>query len=847
MRGLKGFLIVAVIVAGPWAGTVARAQSCRVQTIGGAGSTVSMVSGLPVAGTLLSSTGALDGSYFQVGVAGGASAAAGPAVLTMFSTDDETGLATNGPVYYGAVFVNPTDAAVSVTRFDFVATVAVFSTGPTGVQPTTGWTRQSTTDLRWTGTINVAAHSAQQFIVSDVPPTATSLTTTVTAQATTGSGTFSAPGFTITMEGSEDTAPYSSNAVVGFDTAGGGTYATQTVGPTVAAPGTATTFSIRVRETSGQRAQSSIDQPLTLTMTIPAGWTNVALVTATSPWSSATAAIVQPTAVAPGSFSIQTNATITDGTSTAANSLRVSATSPAGTYGTTLFPFTFTLAGQSVGQTTGNWTGHAPIASQNQSIVPVTGNSANHVIDARLTSVALPGPVRQIDFRTDFNVTYGASGDQVKVNLWNVGTSAWDTIATVTPSTLNSTVTRSFTTDFEPYVDATGHMIVQFYSTGSGSRVLGIDLLQWTVTLGYSVNNATGNDNWGAGVTSHPGERGHPYASIVKAASMMGSSGAAYVDVGNSQTIPYAANITLAGAAKAGTAGCPSLFQGLANGTTLPLVQGTNPASDVGFEIGGSGSGAGANYVTVDSFQIANAQVGLYSDPGATGIVFSNNVIGVPSGGYGIVLDTSVNASVLNNRSDGANNSTFYGIYDYSGTNALLDGNRIRRHKGSPGIFSYASTSLVIQRNVVQGSYIGIHLSHPTNAARVYNNTVDTNDYLGLFAESPAAAITSRNNILTNNGVGWGADSQASANLVGSDYEDVWNNKANYAFHGTVASGAHSISAAPNFVQTSDPTLSTYFKLNAGSAAICTGTNLGLSGYPACTNSNYDIGAVVSH
>jgi parallel beta-helix repeat protein len=297
------------------------------------------------------------------------------------------------------------------------------------------------------------------------------------------------------------------------------------------------------------------------------------------------------------------------------------------------------------------------------------------------------------------------------------------------------------------------------------------------------------------------------------------------------------------GSAKSGISACKTLIQGVANvSSQLPLVRGTVPATDSGFEVGGA-TGNIANHVQVDGFDIRNTQVALYSDPGTTGTVFSNSVITVPTNGYGVILDTSTSASALNNRTDGQNLGTFFGVWDYNGTNNIVDGNKCRRHKGSAGIFASGSSGLVIQRNIVEGSYMGVWMSHPNGGFTLYNNTVDSNDYLAVYAEGPTAAVTSRNNILTNNGVGWAADSPASAALVSSDYEDVWNNKANYVFHGTVATGAHSISASPNFVQTADPTLATYYKLNPGSPCIATGVNVGLPFGPPAP----DMGAVVSH
>jgi parallel beta-helix repeat protein len=119
----------------------------------------------------------------------------------------------------------------------------------------------------------------------------------------------------------------------------------------------------------------------------------------------------------------------------------------------------------------------------------------------------------------------------------------------------------------------------------------------------------------------------------------------------------------------------------------------------------------------------------------------------------------------------------------------------------------------------------------------LYNNTVDGNSYLGIYAESPGGTVTSRNNIVTRNGVGWAWNGTGT---VSSNYDDVFGNTSNYSYHGTVAAGSNNLSANPVFVQTTDPTLPTYYELSAGTPCIGAGTDVGL----AYSGSAPDIGAV---
>src|SRR5205085_10087286 len=155
-------------------------------------------------------------------------------------------------------------------------------------------------------------------------------------------------------------------------------------------------------------------------------------------------------------------------------------------------------------------------------------------------------------------------------------------------------VSRTFTTDFVPYLDGSNRMKIQLLSTGTTGRTLRIDQIKWTMTLGYTVNSSTGND-------SNTGDVARPFSTLTKGNASVGPGGAVYVEVGTSQTgAAYASNIFVT---KNGINGCPTLFQGVASGGLSPRIRGItatdasgNPV-DYGFDIA-------ANYVQADGFQI---------------------------------------------------------------------------------------------------------------------------------------------------------------------------------------------------------------------------------------------------
>ena len=515
-------------------------------------------------------------------------------------------------------------------------------------------------------------------------------------------------------------------------------------------------------------------------------------------------------------------------TSTPANSFLFTSTPPSGTSAnlTGLYPFTMSLNGF-----TRDTASAGSVLSVNQGVVQVINPVNVEFLSPSLTA----GSIRQIDLSTSVNIFngLGTNAESVRLDVYNFSSATWENGTPVNPGPVNALLTRAFGASYPDYLNGTGQMRLRYVTSSSAWQRLRIDQLQWVKALGFTVSNSRGAD-------TNPGDVARPFATIARGLTALGAQGGVFVEVGNSRIgTPYAANNLVTGAARSGIATCKTLVQGIPSSGQPPLIRGINPASDFGFEVGGA-PGNLANHVQVDGIEIQNSQIGLASDPGVTGTVFSNNVIATPVGGYGVILDTNISAEVLNNRTDGENNGTFWGITDWSGTNTLIDGNRCRRHKRAEAIYSYGSSGLVIRRNIAAENYIGVSVVNPAGGFTLYNNTLDSNDYLGVYAENPTAAVTSRNNIITNNGIGWATDSQASANRVSSNYDNVFNNQSNYVFHGTVAAGANSISAAPGFVQTTDPSLGTYYRLAPGSPCLNTGVAVGL---PFCGPAP-DLGAV---
>jgi uncharacterized repeat protein (TIGR01451 family) len=458
-----------------------------------------------------------------------------------------------------------------------------------------------------------------------------------------------------------------------------------------------------------------------------------------------------------------------------------------------------TTADLSIGNTAG--AARAFTCSTITYTIVVTNNGPNAVTGATVTDT-FPADLTAVTWTciasggSSCGAGSGSGNISTTVNLANGGTAtltATGTVAQTTDGTMSNTAS----------VAVPGGVTDPNGSNNSGTV---------TTSLNTWVNNAAGSD-------SNEGTSDAPYASIAMAASVIGNSGNVLVQVGNSQAgTPYAANISISGPGLNGTASCKTLFQGITdvNGNE-PLIRGTDPTVDAGFDVA-------SNDVDIEHFQIENTLVALMAEPSTTRVVFAHNFVRVPDLAYGTLLYSSSNALVEDNRVEAASSNSFFGVWDYSGSGNTLDGNKVSGH-GNAGIRSDLSTGLIVRRNITKGNVIGLHMAGATGPATLYNNTVDGNSYLGIYAESPGGTVTSRNNIVTNNGVGWAWNGTGT---VSSNYDDVFGNTSNYSYHGTVAAGGNSISANPVFVQTTDPTLPTYYQLSSGSPCINAGTDVGL-------------------
>jgi parallel beta-helix repeat protein len=754
-------------------------QPCRISTVTGGSSTTSLQAGLPVGGSL-SSTDVLDNTnFFEVSNVYGITARSVRAMVP-------SNLQENIQALFGGVFANPA-GAVTITRIDITSNVDLFRSLSFGLVPFGGWSFINARNVRWTGSVGVAANSAQSFLAfirvrNNAVPLAS-----VTMTVVTSAGTFSSSPLPVTVR--DVPGRRASNATAGFAI------------PAInylAATGPNITFRVQASELGGGGAGPAIAAGTLLTISIPAGWSNVA-VAASTPW--ALNSITQPSPTSPGQVLVRTTAAISN-TVTAAAALTIQATVPVSS-SPNLFPVTFSFNGVS---------GDGfPVISVNEAFVRIAAGGSDAVRVEFLSLPIGPGPVRQIDFRTDFNIVNGSGSDPVTVEVFNNLTSTWDLISTVVPGASNSTAARSFTTDFERYVDGTNRMRVRLRSPGASNRRLRIDLLQWSMMLGFTVNNSTGSD-------ANPGHIARPFATIGRAATGLGASGAIYVDVGNSRSgSPYDHDVSITAS---GSAGCRTLVQGLADvAGQRPLIRGVVPSVDAGVLVG-------ANFVDVAGFEIENTQVGLYADTGTSNVRFSSNVVRVPDFGYGLLLQTSSASAALNNSIEAASPNATFGIWDFTGSGNVIDGNRVRGFAGGAEaiVLSYAAAP-VVQRNIVAGNYVGIHFSHCSGPVTLYNNTVDSNQFLAVYSEDTVGAVTSRNNVITNNGIGWGWDGLGS---VSSNFDDVFANANDYNYHAPVTPGANSISASPNFIQTVNPSLPTYYRLGAGSPCIDAGTPVGL-------------------
>ena len=818
MKTLNGRLAAALTAATLFVAIPrADAQSCYTKTTAGSGSTVNLVSAVAASGTSLSNVDTLennnlDASSYLL------QTFTGPASVTVATALVSGPLADNDRAPFGLTFINGSPNAVTVTQVNITSDAAhppIFRSSPpvTTIDPAVGtWSIPDGRTMRWTGSLIVPAKSAQGFIARvavqniGLPNNGVVVGGTIT---TSSLGVLTATGFPTDVY-TPDTSNKVGEGVVAFVDAG--SYP-RTINNAVAGTnligGQASTITVRVSEYANNQ---SIAAGLQLTVTVPAGWTINSVTTAagTPGWGSAT--ITQPTSTADGSISISTTGILIKGNT--APDVFLNATPPV-VFTKSTFQMKASLQGL---DTSAGTQGQHPIRSVcdgGGTILPPSGGPGvppalnAEFLSPRLNVGSGTAPVSAFTVTSTFDIRNQSGTIGLTFAAFNFTTNAWQTLGTAAfnntspQTTVSSTISGSSIND---YLDAQSRMRVRYVTSIGGAQTLRIDRLAWTAGLSWFVDSQAGNDNW-VGV-KFPGSVNNPYQTLAKVAT--GLSGGEQVQViGRAAT--YAGNIVIPATA-AGTAVCKTLYKAVPTSGVAATIAGSDPNADVAFQVSG-------NHARVDGFAINNMFVALAADATIAGTEFANNSITLAPGGYGVFLDTTNGATISGNTiASPVSGSPFFGIFDYSTQGSVIDNNRVIGIPAAEGIFIESSTAPVIRRNILTGNYMGVHIARTTGTTIVENNSIDSNSYIGAFAES-TGPVTSRNNIISRNNRGWFS---SAAGIVTSNYDDVWANTN--AAYTNVAAGANNNAADPLFVQTSNSTLATYFRLNSGSPCIDSGT-----------------------
>ncbi len=162
---------------------------------------------------------------------------------------------------WGVTIVNPTNEPINVTQIDFDASINMFSSVVAN-HPAVTWSRPSTSDVRWNGTVVVPPQSARDFAVNITPLVTANSVGTITVTSVTTAGTLISTG----LQSSMTTGTLQYPSMMALNTTGI-TFALKGF-----TPGTSKNITLRI---SNRGAGAAIPVGTDLEIYVPAGWTNI--------------------------------------------------------------------------------------------------------------------------------------------------------------------------------------------------------------------------------------------------------------------------------------------------------------------------------------------------------------------------------------------------------------------------------------------------------------------------------------------------------------------------------------------------------------------------------------------
>jgi parallel beta-helix repeat protein len=261
------------------------------------------------------------------------------------------------------------------------------------------------------------------------------------------------------------------------------------------------------------------------------------------------------------------------------------------------------------------------------------------------------------------------------------------------------------------------------------------------------------------------------------------------------------------------------------NSTNRTVITAQAGHSPVLYSGGADGSliDSAASYITFNGFAINPGSVVSAYCQDASEVQFTNNLIYVPTMGYGL-LAVGAGSSLIKGNTVGPAADNAYpaeGIYLYGTDLIRVDSNRISGLIDAGIVLTFDSRTTVC-RNLADHCFFGIDL-YGSSGDSLYNNTFDGNTNSGIHVQGLGGTLVIRNTNSTNNyyGICWD-----SSGAVSSDFNNIWNNFYNYknpqlpGDTNIVPVGANDISA--------DPLYGAGYQLSAGSPCINAGTAVGL-------------------